>query len=147
MNKFVLLFGLLVPSLAFAQSSIGWYKIAGGGGTSAGGAYQISDTIGQPDAGGAMAGGRYSLTGGFWSIISVVQTPGGPYLTISRVGNSVTISWPTPSIPTTLLQNTNLALPDAWIPTTYPISTNSGTNSITFTLPSTGNFTCVVHTP
>jgi len=43
--------------------SINWYKIAGGGGTSTGGTYQVSGTIGQPDASGAMTGGNYSLTG------------------------------------------------------------------------------------
>jgi hypothetical protein len=31
-------------------------------------------SIGQPDAGLAMTGGGYSLTGGFWSLIAVVQT-------------------------------------------------------------------------
>ena len=30
-----------------------------------------------------MTGGNYSLTGGFWSMISVVQTAGLPNLTIS----------------------------------------------------------------
>ena len=58
---------------ALGQSySIDWYKIAGGGGTSTGATYQVSGTIGQPDAGGAMSGGNYSLTGGFWSLIAVV---------------------------------------------------------------------------
>jgi hypothetical protein len=60
------------------QYSIDWYKIAGGGGTSTGGTYQVSGTIGQPDASGAMTGGNYSVTGGFWSLISVVQTAGLP---------------------------------------------------------------------
>ena len=38
--------------------------------------YQVNGTIGQPDAGGPMTGSSYSLTGGFWSLISVVQTAG-----------------------------------------------------------------------
>jgi hypothetical protein len=60
-----------------AQSySIDWYKVSGGGGTSAGGVYSVSDTIGQHDAGGPMTGGSYSLTGGFWALISVAQAPG-----------------------------------------------------------------------
>src|ERR1035437_1377725 len=66
---------LAMGIIVHAQSySIDWYKIAGGGGTSTGGTYQVSGTIGQPDASGAMAGGNYSLTGGFWSLISIVQT-------------------------------------------------------------------------
>jgi hypothetical protein len=32
--------------------SIDWFKISGGGGTSGSGAYSVSSTIGQPDAGG-----------------------------------------------------------------------------------------------
>ena len=79
---------------ARAQSyTIDWYKIAGGGGTSTGGTYTVSGTIGQPDASGAMTGGNYSLTGGFWALISVVQTGGAPTLYISHSGNTVTVYW------------------------------------------------------
>ena len=47
-----------------AQSyNIDWFTIDGGGGTSSGGAYSLSGTIGQPDA-GAMSGGAYTLIGG-----------------------------------------------------------------------------------
>ena len=56
--------------------------------------YQVTGTIGQPDAGMAMSGGSYSVTGGFWSLISVVQTAGLPNLTITHSGNSVIVSWP-----------------------------------------------------
>jgi len=74
MKKLILLFGLLIPSLAFAQQySIDWYKVAGGGGTSIGGTYAVSGTIGQPDAGGPLSGGNYSVTGGFWSLINVAR--------------------------------------------------------------------------
>src|ERR1039457_6971419 len=80
---------------ATAQSySIDWYKISGGGGTSTGATYQVTGTIGQPDASSAMSGGQYSVTGGFWSLIAVVQTPGAPTLTITHSGNRVTVSWP-----------------------------------------------------
>lgn len=130
--------GLFLPMAAFSQAySIDWYKIAGGGGTSTGGTYQISGTIGQPDAGGPMTGGSYSLTGGFWSLISVVQTAGLPNLTITHVGNSVIVSWPdTGSY--TLQQNSNLAVPAGWAASPYSITTSNGTNSITVT-PPTGN--------
>ena len=58
----------LSPSLAQAQSySIPWWTVDGGGGTSTGGGYTLSGTIGQPDA-GVMTGGGYSLTGGFWGL-------------------------------------------------------------------------------
>ena len=90
---------LFILTLAFSlrasgqNYSIAWYKIAGGGGTSTGATYQVTGTIGQPDASGAMTGGNYSLTGGFWSLISVVQTSGAPTLYIGQSGNTVTVFW------------------------------------------------------
>jgi len=60
----------------------------------AGSLYAVSGTIGQPDTSLAMTGGNYSVTGGFWSLISVVQTAGLPNLTITHSGNTVTVSWP-----------------------------------------------------
>ena len=41
--------------------SIDWSTIDGGGGTSPGGVYSVSVTIGQPDAGGPMTNGQYSV--------------------------------------------------------------------------------------
>jgi hypothetical protein len=137
MKTLILLFALLIPSLGFAQQySIDWYKIAGGGGTSTGGAYSASGTIGQPDASGAMSGGNYSITGGFWALISVVQTPGAPLLTITHSGNSVTVSWPSPSTGWTLQQNSDLTT-TSWS-TSSSISDNGTIKSITITSP-TGN--------
>ena len=123
---------------AAAQNySIDWYKIAGGGGTSTGGVYAISGTIGQHDAGGPMTGGSYSLTGGFWALISVVQTPGLPNLTITFVGpNSVVVSWPNTGS-YTLQQNNNLATIN-WVTSSYAITNGFGTNFCTIT-PPTGN--------
>src|SRR5271154_7053010 len=134
MKKLIFIFGLLIPTISFAQPySIDWYKVSGGGGTSTGATYQVSGTIGQHDAGGPMTGGSYSLTGGFWALISVVQTSGTPNLTITFVGpDSVVVSWPdTGSY--TLQQNNNLAAPAGWMTSGYPISTANGTNSITIT--------------
>jgi len=53
-------------SLAHAQPfSIDWYTIDGGGGTSSGGSFVLSGTIGQPDA-GVLSGGAFTVYGGFW---------------------------------------------------------------------------------
>ena len=138
MKKIILLLSLMVPVAGLAQQySIDWYKIAGGGGTSTGGAYSVSGTIGQHDAGGPMTGGSYSLTDGFWALISVVQTPGLPDLTITFVGpNSVLVSWPNTGS-YTLQQNSNLA-GGSWTTSGYSITTSNGTNSITVN-PPTGN--------
>ena len=133
--KTILSLAVLLPPLGFAQPySIDWYKIAGGGGTSTGATYQVTGTIGQHDAGAAMTGGNYSLTGGFWSLISVVQTAGLPNLTITHNGNTVSVSWPNMGN-YTLQQNANLALANGWVPTGYQINTANGTNSITITAP------------
>src|SRR5271155_884137 len=114
MKKLFLLLCLLAPTISFAQSySIDWYKISGGGGTSTGGVYSVSGTIGQHDAGGPMTGGSYSLTGGFWALISVVQTAGAPTLYISHSGNTVTVYWQDVS-GWNLQQNSNLTLPANW---------------------------------
>lgn len=127
----------LVLSAGAQNYSIDWYKVAGGGGTSTGGVYAVSGTIGQPDASGAMSGGNYSVTGGFWSLISVVQTPGLPNLTITHSGNTVTVSWPNTGV-YVLQQKANLAQAYGWVPTGYQINTANGTNSITIPTP-TGN--------
>jgi hypothetical protein len=124
--------------LALGQTySIDWYKISSGGGTSTGATYQVTGAIGQPDASGAMSGGQYSVIGGFWSIISVMQTAGLPNLIITHAGNSVIISWPNTGT-YTLQQNSNLSVSAGWTTSGYSITTANGTNSITIT-PPTGN--------
>jgi hypothetical protein len=135
MKKLYLILGLLIPTMSFAQQySIDWYKIAGGGGTSTGATYQVTGTIGQPDASGAMTGGSFSVTGGFWSLISVVQTAGAPTLTITQSGNTVKVLWPYPSTGWTLQQNSNLAVPANWTPS-GGISNDGVNNFITVTSP------------
>lgn len=127
--------GFCLPAWA-QQYSIDWYKIAGGGGTSTNGQYAISGTIGQHDAGGPMTGGAYSLTGGFWAIISVVQTAGAPTLYITHSGTTVTVFWQ--NVPGwSLEQNNNLSLPAGWS-TNSSWTTAGGTNSLNLTSP-TGN--------
>jgi hypothetical protein len=95
---------------------------------STGATYQVTGTIGQPDASGAMTGGSYSLTGGFWSLISVVQTPGAPTLTITYSGNQAVVSL-TPSVTGWTLQtNVNLAT-STWGNYAGTVVNNSVTNS------------------
>jgi len=138
MKSIFLFLCLIMPAIGFAQSyTIDWYKVAAGGGTSTGGTYQVSGTIGQPDASGAMSGGNYSVTGGFWALIQVVQTPGVPNLIIVPNGpNSVKVLWPDPATNTyTLQQSGNLAAGGGWGASSYSIGSANGTNSITITLP------------
>ena len=48
--------------------NLDWYTLDGGGDMwCTGGDFELSGTIGQPDAGVAMTGGGFELTGGFWA--------------------------------------------------------------------------------
>jgi len=140
LSLWALAFSLLaMSSLAAAADgyAINWYKIAGGGGTSTGGTFSVTGTIGQPEASGVMKGGNYAVTGGFWSLIQVMQTPDAPALFLSHSGNVVTIYWQSVT-GWNLHQSGNLATPLAnWTPSPQPTLLN-GTNYVSFTNP-TGN--------
>ena len=45
---------------------LSWWVVSGGGGTLSEGAYSLSGTIGQAEAGSALEEGAYSLIGGYW---------------------------------------------------------------------------------
>ena len=123
---------------AFAQSySIDWYKVAGGGGTSTGGVYSVSGTIGQHDAGGPMTGGNFSLTGGFWALYAV-QTPGAPVLSIKlTTTNTAQVFWPSPSTGYNLQVSTNLTTTN-WATPVESVQDNGTIKSILVNQP-TGN--------
>ena len=125
---------------AVGQSySIDWHTLDGGGGTSTGGVYSVSGTIGQPDAGAQpMTGGNFSLTGGFWSLLSVVQTPGAPTLSISMTSsNTALVSWPSPSTGFNLQVNTNGLATVNW--SNAPAATDNGTIKYLIVNPPSGN--------
>jgi len=85
---------LLLPCLLNAQDfTLDWYAVAAGGGESSGGDFELSATIGQPDA-GDMLGGDFAILGGFWSIATVVDTPPALSLNVSLAEGSAVISWP-----------------------------------------------------
>lgn len=130
---FAALTAMLLPAGALAQNyTISWYKVSGGGGASTGGTYQVSGTIGQPDASGAMTGGNYSLTGGFWALLAI-QVPGAPALHISQSGSAVTVFWQNLS-GWTLQQNNNLNLPVNWS-ANNTWTTSNGTNYLKLVAP------------
>ena len=56
----------LVPTLADDFTVAWWTYDAGGVISAAGGDYELSGTIGQPEAGVVMTGGGFELSGGFW---------------------------------------------------------------------------------
>src|SRR6266478_8862259 len=105
--------------------SIDWSTIDGGGGTSTGGVYSVSGTIGQPDA-GHMSGGNYSVDGGFWGLIAAVQTPGAPLLRVQLVSSTtVLIAWPAPSTGFSLQQNSQVGTTNWMSVTNEPLMVGS----------------------
>jgi hypothetical protein len=122
-----------------AQYAIDWHTIGGGGGTSTGGVYSVSGTIGQPDASAQpMTGGNFSLIGGFWALFAV-QTPDAPLLTITLNPqlSTVTVSWPSPSTGFTLQQNADLNAMN-WVAAPQTVS-DDGTNRFIIVNPPAGN--------
>ena len=113
------------------QYAIDKFAIADGGGTSTGGVYSVSGTIGQPDASRAMSGGNYSVTGGFWSLIAAVQTPGAPLLTVTTTGANVVVSWPSPNTGFVLQENPDVTNPNGWVNSAFSITDNGTTKSVT----------------
>jgi len=125
--------------VASQSYSIDWYKVAGGGGTSTGGGYSLSGTIGQHDGSSPITGGNYSLVGGFWSLYAV-QIPGAPLLKINRTStNTVLVSWTYPSSGFSLQQNTSLGNTN-WIATPESVTNNGTVNYIIVTAPTANRF-------
>ena len=68
--------GVVLAGPSGGSFEITWYTIdAGGVHSAAGGDFELSGTVGQPDAGGPMTGGSFSLTGGFWPGVSTTVCP------------------------------------------------------------------------
>jgi hypothetical protein len=62
---------------ARAQSGGGydltWNTVDGGLAPASGGDFNLSGTIGQPEAGAELTGGLYSLAGGFWNGVPIYK--------------------------------------------------------------------------
>ena len=124
------LLALTLSGTVFAQYSVEWWKVAGGGGVSTGGVFAVQATIGQPDAGALMTNRQYSVTGGCWASPTAAQTPNAPLLTIRPAAPGwVTISW-LPASAGFVLQATDALSPTNWLiaasgtnnPVTLPVS-------------------------
>lgn len=140
LRRWAAAFALLATlCVARAQNfSIDWFTIDGGGGTSTGGVFSLSGTIGQPDANPQpLTGGNFALVGGFWSLFAV-QTPGAPRLTIRLTStNTALVLWPSPSVGFVLQQNADLDTSN-WVATPQPV-TDNGTDRFIIVNPPAGN--------
>jgi hypothetical protein len=139
--------GVFALTVQAQNYTIDWSTIDGGGGASTGGVYSVSGTIGQPDA-GAMSGGNYMLQGGFWGLIAAAQTPGAPWLTITRtVTNTVCVWWPLPTDGWVLEWTNRVAGVSApWPQVSQPCQTNATQAWIVEPAP-TGNRFYRLHKP
>jgi hypothetical protein len=132
-----LFLALLFPAANAQTFSVDWFSIDGGGGTSTGGVFSVSGTIGQPDA-GHMSGGNFTVDGGFWGIIGSIQMPGSPLLSVFvTTTNTVVVSWPAPSTGFSLQQNSNLSTTN-WTTITNAVE-NVGANNQVKIAPPIGN--------
>ena len=137
MNPSITLALALAATAAFAAGpTIDWWTIDGGGGTSTGGGFAVSGTIGQPDAGPVLSGGTFQLTGGFWAAWEAVQVAGAPRLSIRASGANVILSWPVAETGWTLHRSPSLAVA-SWTPVTQP--TVDTATEHTVTVPRTGS--------
>lgn len=103
-----ILLGCTLTAIHAQNYAVDWFTIDGGGGTTTGGVYSVTGTIGQADA-GAMSGGSYTLQGGFWGVVAAVQTTNAPLLSIDHTTtNSVIISWAATATGWQLQENANL---------------------------------------
>mgnify|MGYP000879470106 CR=1 FL=1 len=69
----VLAAGLFGPAATLADTyDLSWFTVDGGGDMFAtNGGFELSGTIGQPDAGAViLSGGSFELTGGFWAFVT-----------------------------------------------------------------------------
>ena len=85
-----------------------------------------------------MSGGNYSLAGGFWGVL---QTPGAPLLSITRLNATVIVSWTLPAPGWVLDQTPALTgTPPPWTPVPFPYATNATTIRITVPAPAGNKF-------
>jgi hypothetical protein len=84
-----------------------------------------------------MAGGSFSITGGFWSLVAI-QNPGAPLLSIARQGADLRLFW-TLSVTGFVLEQSPSAT-GAWSQVSLPYATNASHISVTAPLPAGNSF-------
>jgi hypothetical protein len=126
---------IAVDSLSQETFTIGWHSV-GGGGLSSGTLFTVQGTVGQPTT-GKMQAERYSLMGGFWSLVAAIQTPDAPMLLITHTNDTVAIFWTGNSFEWVLESTTNsTAAPEAWNPVPKNLcQTNANQVSLTIKRP------------
>ncbi len=138
---------LLIPlGLAFLGScatyaghlSVNNLRISPGGGTSSGGNFRLTTTLGQPTR-LALGGGSFRLNTSI-SSLTVIQTPGAPLVDLKIFGPNLVLSWALPTTEYRLQMNADLALTNAWTPVIQSPVTNQGIVSVSLPPPAGNRF-------
>lgn len=121
--RLTLFSGLLLSSSTSAQNfAIDEYVVSGGGGASTSLTLKLTGTVGQP-ATDTLAGGSYQLQGGFWSVVTALQTPGGPRLDITQGMTSkasyIILNWDV-TAEAYVLEVSDTTVPLSWAP--FPLT-------------------------
>jgi len=132
---------LALSRTADAQFNIDWFSIDDGGRTSAGGQFALSGTIGQPDAAPVLTGGSFKVEPGFWSGVTLLQTPGAPILKIKLIGGGLAVlSWPVSVTGFTLQETSNVTQPNGWSSPPQPVVDTATEHTVT--VQATGTTRC-----
>lgn len=130
--------GLGIGAAKAQEFSVDWFSIDGGGGSSTGGVYAVSGTIGQSDT-AAMSGGDYTLQGGFWSIVAL-EAGTIPVLHITTAPGGVAISWSGPALDFVLQESPRLGPSANWTDVGAPVIVNGPENTVIQPIASGGRF-------
>ncbi len=115
MKRWLMLSAALgLPWVCWADVDVGWYVIGGGGGQSAGGAYAVRGTIGQPVIGRVVQEG-VQVDAGFWAFTMIVQQEGAPKLYLEwATPTTVRLAWRAEPGAAVLQVTDSLTLPN-WV--------------------------------
>lgn len=110
--------GLLVASSAVADYAVDWFKVSSGGGSSQGGDYSLSGTVGQTGI-GTISASNFAIEGGFWGLAPRSFAPQPPTLFIRISTNQVVISW-VASVGQFVLEQSGTVDASEWTPVSAP---------------------------
>jgi len=123
----------LVGPVAAQEFTLESFAVSSGGGESSGGDFELSATVGESGT-GSFSGGDFDLSGGFWSIITVVETPDAPRLNVIVAGGQALISWPQSTTTAFTLEEASiLANPSGnttWAPVNVTPNASNGLKSV-----------------
>ena len=130
---------LIGSGVTFAGDlSVNNLRISPGGGTSSGGNFRLTTTLGQPTR-LTLGGGSFRLNTSI-SSLTVIQTPGAPLLDLKIFGPNLVLSWALPTTEYRLQMNADLALTNAWTPVIQAPLTNQGIVSVSLPAPAGNRF-------